>query len=151
MPSFDYAQLKQEIAHAEYNGMNDAQKAAHVNAKTVTGALAPLPIVTAVNYLFDIGVWLAIKDNAASGSPCVGARAVVEYNDNQHTQFLDFTKPAVTTMAASLVSAGLLTQDQVSALVAMATPILPFLPTIGWSVMVTDQDIAATRNPAVTP
>jgi hypothetical protein len=94
-----------------------AAKLDALNALTVPGASAPVPVLAVMTYLRTNNLWMAIK---ASATP--GAMAAVDYNSDPRVETLDVSLPIVQGMLADLVGHSLLTSAQAAAITAMGTP-----------------------------
>jgi hypothetical protein len=116
-------------------------KCEQLNAVMIPGAPVPdVPIAAVMEYLRTNGLWLPIKAAVATSQ---GAGAAVDLNDDLRAQTINFSLPAVTAMAADLVSHGLLTNAQVAAMAALGTPSLPWWQSAGYPGPITSADLEA--------
>jgi hypothetical protein len=128
-----------------------SDRLAAINALTVPGPSAPVPIVAVTEYLRSNNLWLAIKAATAT-SP--GAAAAVDYNSDTRAQTIDFSLPIVGQMLADLVGRALLSQQQSDAMVALGATTLPWWKANGYRAPITGQDLVEAglqTAPPVTP
>jgi hypothetical protein len=120
--------IKAKQAESAYADMDDDQKAAAINALTIT-IRRPANIVDITTYLRTEGAWGAIVV-AASTNPA--AAAAVDYNNDLRASTLDLDLPIVQTMLDGLTGASpaLLTTDQRAAIMAMGDVVIPYLTSI---------------------
>ncbi|MTK11608.1 MAG: hypothetical protein F8N39_05805 [Clostridiaceae bacterium] len=143
----NYQALKSELvadpAGVGYSSMTATQAATAINASTYPGPYKLVPLGAILAYLRTQGAWLGIKAAAASNT---AAAAAVDLESDPHAQNLDVSLPQVSQMLASLVSAGLLTAAQSSAIVAMGQTMTSRAQVIGWTIPPTAADISAARG-----
>lgn len=105
------------------------QKLDAINALTVPGPNAPVPVLQVMTYLRTNNLWMAIK---AAVTTSQGAAAAVDYNSDPRVQTLDVSLAIVQGMLADLVTHSLLSQAQSDAIVAMGTPPIPWWQANGY-------------------
>lgn len=140
----DYGGLKAEIAKSVYNGMTDAQIVTALNAPT-PGPSVPAPLSSILDYLRTNNLWLAIKAAAAASPPNEGAVAAADLFGDVHTTAIDLTLPAAQTLMTALVSGGLLTSAEVTALTAISQTTTTIAKNYGFANGVTVAELAAAR------
>jgi phage I-like protein len=150
----DYAALKAEIAKPDYAGMSDAQIVAALNAKTVASPLPlDVPVASVEAYLSLAGVLTAIEDwlqaNAAPSAARTAARELLRTIASPHVTSFEMSKPAtfaaVQNMLGALEQVALLSAQQASDLLALASPPVPWRGSIGWQTLILVADLANAR------
>lgn len=111
---------------------------AAINALTVPGPTAPVPVLQIMTYLRSRALWLPIK---AAQATCVGAAAAVDYNSDPRVQTLDLSLPIAQAMLGDLVSHALLSKEQADEITAMGNTTLPWWQVNGYRGPITGQDL----------
>lgn len=141
----DYAQLKTELALAEYSGLSDVDAASHFNAKTATTVNPLLTVDVLRSWAASSGARSAIETgitntNATVASICLSVRDFLLGGGAP----LDLASTNIQTMIGALVQATVLTSDQQTSLFALQNQTVPYYMTV-FGFPATDADIAAAR------
>jgi hypothetical protein len=109
--------LREELAKPEYAGLSDQQCADLINAKTVD-VVVRVENSEIKRQAIMAGIWPGIvagqKDaNAQKAGLCIG---VIEWLNDTRMPRTDMDLPAVQTMLGGLVTFGLMTQEQATAI-----------------------------------
>jgi len=124
---------------AALTGTTD-QKLSAINALTVAGTSAPIPLIAVMTYLRTNNLWMPIKAAVATSA---GAAAAVDYNSDMRVTSLDASLPIVQAMIADLVGHSLLTTAQALSLVALGIPQLPWWQANGYTGPFSASDLLA--------
>ena len=151
----DYAALKAELALPKYGGMTDAQIAAALVAETVTTA-QDAPISAVEGYMLTRGI-IAAADAWAAANPSdktgvLGAiRSLEGLMASPRLQAVTMTDPAtagaVQQMLGSMTQAGIMTETQMSEILALGSSTTTRAVQLGLYADTLDieQEIAAAR------
>lgn len=112
--------LREELAKPEYASMTDQQAADAINAKTVS-IVVRVENAEIKRQAIMAGIWPGIIAGQKDATPqkaglCIG---VVEWLNDTRMPRTDIDLPAVQTMLAGLVTFGLMTQEQATAIDAL--------------------------------
>lgn len=117
-----------------------AQKLAAVNALTIAGPTQPVPVLTLMTYLRTNNLWMQIK--AAVGTSA-GAAAAVDYNSDPRVENIDVPLPIVQAMLGEMKSKGLLSDQNIADINAMAVSQVPWWQANGYSGPFNGNDLLA--------
>ncbi len=125
----DYSKLVAELRDPAYEALTDAQAAAAINAKLVI-VRAPVETWQVKQFLIEQSIWPGLKLTqedrevpAAIRGLCI---SVVDWVDDAagKVRTVDLDLPSVVQMVAGLVSAGLATEQQASAMRSLGDQLL---------------------------
>lgn len=133
----DVSPLVAELRKPEYANMSHQEAAEAINAKTAIVKI-PVPAATVQEITSGSGMWgqlrIAAEDSNLSSQPRCAAIAFIDWVTSGRA--IDTDKPAIQQLASTLVSAGLVTTDQIQQINAAASVTVPWaqangLPEIG--------------------
>lgn len=143
--------LHTEIQKAAYNGMDDYQIAASINAQTAT-VQQPIPVLDVKRYLMVVQKWPNIASIArglitAPDATKLAAVALAEAFDSLTVFDLSVSAYANACNAelTANVSAGLIAQSDMDYILAMANVTVPLGFTLGFSRPIDHGDVATAR------
>lgn len=126
--------LAAKIREPQYAGLSDQLVADAVNGLRVS-VRRPVPTWLVRQTAIEGGYWPSLIEARESTTPAVRGLAitVLAWIDDQSgtIQSVDMDRPAVVTMRAALVAAGIVTQDQADALSALADASIPWTESVG--------------------
>ncbi len=126
--------LAAKIREPQYAGLSDQLVADAVNGLRVS-VRRPVPTWLVRQTAIEGGYWPSLLDARESSTPAVRSLSisVLAWIDDQSgtIQSVDMDRPAVVTMRAALVAAGIVTQDQADALSALADASIPWTESVG--------------------
>ena len=126
--------LAAKIREPQYAGLSDQLLADAVNGLRVS-VRRPVPTWAIRQAAIEGGYWVSLLDARESSTAAVRALAisVLAWIDDQSgtIQTVDLDRPAVVSMRAALVSAGIVTQAQADALSALADASIPWTESVG--------------------
>lgn len=143
----DYVALKNELALPAYAGMTDLEAAVAINAKSRP---LPVPSIDVKRYLHVVGKWAGVKQAALHGTGAsqlaaislVDALADIGTFDLQNATYL----AAITARLDELVTAGLITSENKTAVLELGNNRRSRAEELGWFVGVGVGDISNARN-----
>ncbi len=126
--------LAAKIREPQYAGLSDQLLADAINGLRVS-VRRPVPTWAIRQAAIEGGYWVSLLDARESSTAAVRALAisVLAWIDDQSgtIQTVDLDRPAVVAMRAALVQAGIVTQQQVEALSALADVSIPWTESVG--------------------
>jgi len=126
--------LAAKIAEPQYAGLSDQLLADAVNGLRVV-VRRPVPTWLVRQTAIEGGYWPLLVEARESPTPAVRALAitVLAWIDDQSgtIQSVDMDRPAVISMRAALVQAGICSQAQADALSALADQSIPWTESVG--------------------
>lgn len=145
--------LQTELALPAYAGLTDAQAAAALNAPLVTGmqpvplALLKLPLYTDATpcAMLRLAAAAGTPDTTLAGAQLAAMQANAYLND-PHEQTIDLSNATVQAGLALLVQAGVFTQAQVTAAMALAQVTTTRGRQLGYRAAITAAMVTAARN-----
>ena len=124
--------LSDELSKQQYVGLSDQQAADVINAKTaiIQQAVAIRDLKT---YAIFQGIWPKLLAGEKSSNPQVAGlcQSVVAWVDDPRISTVDVNMPQVQAMLQALVSATILTQQQMNEVVAMGSKTVSWTSTVG--------------------
>ncbi len=126
--------LAAKISEPQYRGLSDQLVADAVNGLRVS-VRRSVPTWLVRQTAIEGGYWPSLIEARESTTPAVRGLAitVLAWIDDQSgtIQSVDMDRPAVVTMRAALVQAGIVTQAQADALSALADASIPWTESVG--------------------
>ncbi len=126
--------LAAKIREPQYAGLSDQLVADAVNGLRVS-VRRSVPTWLVRQTAIEGGYWPSLLDARESSTPAIRSLAisVLAWIDDQSgtIQSVDMDRPAVVTMRAALVQAGIVTQAQADALSALADASIPWTESVG--------------------
>lgn len=126
--------LAAKIREPQYAGLSDQLVADAINGLHVS-VRRPVPTWLVRQTAIEGGYWPALVEARESTTPAIRALAitVLAWIDDQSgtIQSVDMDRPAVISMRAALVQAGLCSQPQADALSALADVSIPWTESVG--------------------
>ena len=146
--------LKAKLATAPYvtmptdnGGPDDEAIAAALNSEMVAGAPVPLSKLDVVTYFRRNQLWLGMDGKSGiKNSENVAALYAVDLYRDPSVTTIDVTDPLIITMLDDLVAAQLLSEANVAALTAMATPQISYPISVGAPGPLNAHDIPRIRE-----
>ncbi len=146
--------LQTELANPSYSGLTDQQAAAAVNAKMVRGLVA---LADWSNWPYEDATYYQLTQAAAAVLPAstdpsyaaalavkAAATTVLGYITNPNIQHIDMDLAATQAAISALVAAGVITQDFVNRVNALAN--VPWWQSLGLPRPVTAIDVRNARK-----
>lgn len=124
--------LSDELSKQPYAGLSDQQAADAINAKTVT-VEQPVAISALKQYAIIQGIWPKIKLGQQSSNQQQAAlcMSILDWVEDARISTINVNMPEVKAMLSSLVSFSILTQQQMSEVVAMGSKVVSWTSTVG--------------------
>lgn len=124
--------LFDELSKQPYAGLSDQQAADAVNAKTVVVQQA-VEIAKLKEYAIINSIWPKLKAGVASTNTQVAALciSVLDWVEDPRLSTLNVNLPQVQVMLSALVSATILTQQQMDEVIAMGSKTVSWTSTVG--------------------
>lgn len=132
----DLQPLADELAKPEYAGLSDQEAADAINTKEVT-VRRLVETWRVKQYAIEQGVWAKLKlakDSSLAPDELKGlCISILDWIDDSagKIQTVDMDLPSVQYMLGGLVQASLATQEQVAAILAMASATIPWTQHVG--------------------
>ena len=124
--------LSDELSKQPYANLSDQAAADAINAKTAT-VQQSVAIHELKQYAILEGIWPKLKAGESSDSPQVSGLcfSILAWVDDPRISTINVQMPQVQVMLQALVSATILTQQQMDEVIAMGTKVVSWTSTVG--------------------
>ena len=124
--------LSDELSKQQYSTLTDQAAADAINAKTVT-VEQPVAISALKQYAIIQGIWPKIKLGQQSSNQQQAAlcMSILDWVDDPRISTINVNMLEVKAMLSSLVSFGVMSQQQMNEVVAMGTKVVSWTSTVG--------------------